>query len=268
VPTLTKTIWRALLTAAVLSTAATGLAQRPLVVPNYYSFQLTELRPGEEVVGELTDEDGQNFKDGSRLDLYALTARAGEAHTVRVFSPVLSPVLSIFDEQGVLVAFADYGVSFGDVSVSFVAQSAGRYLVVVSGWSDYDLGEYTVTLSATAAGPGDAELVTLPATVESAITTEMPPLPNGFGGGAEFFAFEVEEETLLLATMSSFDLDPYLTLYDASGAVVAENDDDGYSTNSMLVALLQPGSYVIAASTYFAGETGAYTLTLETYYKR
>ena len=55
-PTLTKTIWRALLTAAVLSTAATGLAQRPLVVPNYYSFQLTELRPGEEVVGELTDD--------------------------------------------------------------------------------------------------------------------------------------------------------------------------------------------------------------------
>ncbi len=259
---------RAALAGAVVWTAAAGLAQRPLVTPDYYASQLTELLPGQEVAGELDASDGQNFKDGSRLDLYALRARAGESQTVRVVAPAFSPVLSVFDAAGNLVAFADYGQDFGQASVSFVADTTGLYVVVVSGWSDYDLGEYTLTRLATAAGPAAARGVTLPATMESAITAEMPPLPNGSGGGAEFFSFEVAEETLLLAAMSSQELDAYLTLYDATGAVVAENDDDGYSTDSMLVALLQPGAYVIAASTYFAGEAGAYTLTLETYYKR
>jgi hypothetical protein len=268
VPTPTHVLRRAALALAVVSTAAAGLAQRPLVTPNYYASQLAELLSGDEVVGELDATDGQNFKDGSRLDLYALRARAGEAQTVRVVSDVFSPVLSVFDAAGNLVAFADYGQDFGVASVSFVAETGGLYVVVVSGWSDYDLGQYTVTRLSVAGGPGEARGLTLPTTLESAITAEMPPLPHGAGGGAEFFSFEVAEETLLLAAMSSQELDAYLTLYDATGAVVAENDDDGYSTDSMLVALLQPGAYVIAASTYFAGEAGAYTLTLETYYKR
>ena len=267
-PTLTKPITRTALALTLLTASAAGLAQRPLVPPHYYSFQLTELQPGQEVAGELTTSDGQNFKDGSRLDLYALRARAGEAQVVRVVSPAFSPVVSVFDEAGNLVAYADYGFDFGDVSVSFVAETDGRYLVVVSGWSDYDLGEYTVARLAAAGGPGDARQVTLPTRIESAITADMVPLPTGFGGGAEYFAFEVEEETLVLAAMSSAELDAYLTLFDATGAIVAENDDDGYTTDAMLVALLEPGAYVLAASTYYVGEVGAYTLTLEAYYRR
>lgn len=267
-PTLTKPITRTALALTLLTASAAGLAQRPLVPPHYYSFQLTELQPGQEVAGELTTSDGQNFKDGSRLDLYALRARAGEAQVVRVVSPAFSPVVSVFDEAGNLVAYADYGFDFGDVSVSFVTETDGRYLVVVSGWSDYDLGEYTVARLAAAGGPGDARQVTLPTRIESAITADMVPLPTGFGGGAEYFAFEVEEETLVLAAMSSAELDAYLTLFDATGAVVAENDDDGYTTDAMLVALLEPGAYVLAASTYYVGEVGAYTLTLEAYYRR
>lgn len=263
-----KTLRRVALALAALLLAATALAQRPLVSPNYYTFQLPELAPGEPVTGYLDESDGQNFKDGSRLDLYQFTAEAGEAQSVRVVSPVFSPVVSVFDELGNLVAYVDYGMEFGDVAASFITDTAGRYLVVVSGWSDYDLGEYTVARLAAAGGPGDARQVTLPTRIESAISADMVPLPTGFGGGAEYFAFEVEEETLVLAAMSSAELDAYLTLFDATGAVVAENDDDGYTTDAMLVALLEPGAYVLAASTYYVGEVGAYTLTLEAYYRR
>lgn len=266
-PSTRVTLLRGALAAGLLL-AATGAAQQPLVTPHYYGFQLPELLPGEAIEGELTDSDGQNFKDGSRLDLYGLTAAAGETHTVTVSTTAFEPVLSVFGPDGSFVAHADFGASFGEVSATFVADTSGRYVVVVSGWADYDMGAYRVRRLATAAGPSEARAVTLPTTLDSRITADLPPLPVGFGGGAEYFSFELEEETLLLAAMRSSELDAYLTLYDATGAVVAENDDDGYSTDAMLVALLEPGSYVIAASTYFFGQVGEYTLTLEPYYRR
>src|SRR5690606_27908732 len=140
-----------------------------------------------------------------------------------------------------------------DVSVSFVAETDGPYLVVVSGWSDYDLGEYTVARLAAAAGPGDARQVTLPTRIQSAIPPGLAPLPSGFGGGAEFLASVVEEECLVLAAMSPAVLGASLTLVDATRAVVAENGGDGYTTDATLVALLEPGAYVLAASTYYVG---------------
>src|SRR5690606_37759845 len=69
---------RLAIVAALLAAATVALVQQPLVVPHYYAFQLAELQPGAEVAGELTESDGQNFKDGSRVDLYVLGAVAGE----------------------------------------------------------------------------------------------------------------------------------------------------------------------------------------------
>lgn len=259
---------RLALVAALLAAATVALAQQPLVVPHYYAFQLAELQPGADVAGELTESDGQNFKDGSRVDLYVLDAVAGELESVRVVSGAFEPVVSVFGPDGSLMAYADYGPAFGDVTATFTASASGRHVVVVSGWSDYDLGGYTVTRVQTTGGAGSAEPVTLPFAVESLITVDMAPLPGGYGGGAELFSFAVEEETLLVASMSSTMLDAVLTLFDDAGDVVARNDDDGYSTDAMLVALLEPGSYVIAASTYFSGEAGDYSLRLETYFPR
>jgi len=252
----------------VASVVTSAVAQQPLVTPNYYLFQLPALSAGQELSGELTTDDGQNFKDGSRLDMYGLVVRQGETVTLRVVSPAFEPVLSVFDPTGALVAYNDFGESFGDVSTSFVAGSSGRHVVVVSGWSDYDLGEYVLSTGRATGGPEAASSVELPASIESAITSEMAPAPGAFGGGAEYFSFEITEELLFLANMVSFDLDPVLTLYDQDGNIIATNDDDGFTTDSLLVALLAPGSYVLAASTYYAGESGEYSLTLETYYRR
>lgn len=255
----------AVLVAAVLSNAA---AQQPLVTPHYYLFQLPVLSLGEELSGELTAQDGQNFKDGSRLDMYGLVVQQGETVTLRVVSPDFEPVVSVFDPSGALVAYNDFGESFGDVSASFIAGASGQHVVVVSGWSDYDLGSYVLSSGRATGGPEEASLVELPATIESAITSEMAPAPGAYGGGAEYFSFEITEELLFLASMVSSNLDPVLTLYDQDGNIVATNDDDGFTTDSLLVALLGPGSYVLAASTYYAGESGDYTLTLETFYRR
>lgn len=257
---------RAAATVLALALVTSAFAQQPLTVPNYYAFQLHDLEAGIEVLGTLDQSDGQNFKDGSRLDLYALDARAGEAYALSVMSFDFEPVISVFDHSGNLVAFGDYGEEYGTVSASFVADASGGHVVVVSGWSEFDLGSYELTM--TQASQSATTAVKLPSEISSDITSAMAPAPGGFGGGAELFSFQVEEELLLLAAMHSIDVDPVLTLYDEFGTMIASNDDDGLTTDSLLVAYLQPGSYVLAAGTYFAGETGAYTLSLETYYPR
>ncbi len=265
-----RTLKRSLALPVVIAAAVLGhaLAQQPLTPPNYYLFQLPELEAGTEFSGELTSDDGQNFKDGSRLDMYALTVQAGESITLRVVSSDFEPVLSVFGPEGSLVAYNDYGESFGDVSTGFTAGTAGRHVVVVSGWSDLDVGEYVLSSVRATGGPSAASAVALPVTLESAITGEMAPAPGAFGGGAEYFSFDVQEELLILANMTSSEIDSVLTLYDQEGNIIASNDDDGFTTDALLVALVGPGSYVLAASTYFAGETGAYTLTLEPFYRR
>src|SRR5690606_40634179 len=63
----------------VASVVTSAVAQQPLVTPNYYLFQLPALSAGQELSGELTTDDGQNFKDGSRLDMYGLVR--SEEHT-------------------------------------------------------------------------------------------------------------------------------------------------------------------------------------------
>lgn len=265
----TAQVKRTLAALLVLATlGAIAQAQQPLTAPNYYLFQLPGIAPGDEVSGELTETDGQNFKDGSRLDMYALAVSPGETVTLRVESADFVPVLTVFDVSGALVAFNDFGDDMGGVSTSFLADAGGRYVVVVSGWSDFDLGSYVLSSGRVRGGAETASPIDLPATLSSTIAADMAPAPGAFAGGAEYFSFDVAEELLLLASMASSDLDAALILYDADGNIVATNDDDGFTTDSLLVALLSPGSYVLAASTYFAGESGDYTLTLETFFRR
>ncbi|KAB2883026.1 MAG: hypothetical protein F9K34_12960, partial [Albidovulum sp.] len=64
-----------------------------------------------------------------------------------------------------------------------------------------------------------------------------------------------------LAATTFFD--PYLRLYDSSGTLIAENDDNGVSVNSSLTFLAQTsGSYYISARSLGDNETGTYALSV------
>ena len=55
-----------------------ALAQRPLNVPNYLLSSIPLLQPNTPVDGQLDRDDGQNFKDGAYLDIYAFDGVADE----------------------------------------------------------------------------------------------------------------------------------------------------------------------------------------------
>ena len=83
---------------------------------------------------------------------------------------------------------------------------------------------------------------------------------------ARYYRFTLTEGSAVTITLES-SIDPYLYLRAGeakSGTAAYENDDiaAGTDTNSEIEATLGAGTYTIEATTYGAGETGSFTLTL------
>ena len=252
---------------AALAVLAAAAAQQPLNTPNYFMFQLPRLELGVPVDGELTFEDGQNFKDGTYLDMYVVEGLEGEHLSLHVRSGEFDPYVTLYDPEGFFVAANDDFSGAGtDAGIEFTLYMTGRYLVVVSGYSQWDIGRYVIERSgASSVILGEPTLVALPSVIESMITSEMPALPGGWAGSTEYFTFEVEQPIMLVAFMASDEIDSVLTLYDAAGNEIAQNDDHNFSSNSQIAVELSPGSYVLAASSYYAGVGGRYQLELKRY---
>ena len=88
---------------------------------------------------------------------------------------------------------------------------------------------------------------------------------NRTGSYARYYSFTVEVEAEVTITLES-EIDTWLYLLEGAGrtgAVRYDNDDiDSDNRNSQIKDTLPAGSYTIEATTYKAGETGSFTLTV------
>ena len=76
-------------------------------------------------------------------------------------------------------------------------------------------------------------------------------------GSGQLFEFELGAETSVLIQTHGAEGDSVLTLYDASFALIAENDDGGVGYWSRMVAVLEPGQYYLEVRPYDASSSGA-----------
>lgn len=76
------------------------------------------------------------------------------------------------------------------------------------------------------------------------------------------WAFRVSDEQEIVIAMNSMDFDTYLRLLDEDNEVVAFDDDSGDDFNSRIVEVLPAGCYVIEATSFDAGETGSYSISV------
>jgi adhesin/invasin len=86
------------------------------------------------------------------------------------------------------------------------------------------------------------------------------------GEFVEFYQFTVAQQSTVRLTMNASAFDPYVILLRENGAPVAENDDlaPGVDMNAEAFAILAPGTYVIAATSAIVGESGPFTVRIET----
>ncbi len=247
---------------------ATAAAQGRLNPPNYYLSQLPELRPGDVLQGELTTEDGQNFKDGAYLDMFVLYGEEGEDVTLLASSLEFDTYLSLFGPDGSFLGGIDDSMYGTDAELLITLPETGRYLAVVSGYSEYDLGRYSLarsdSLPATAAEvtplmiPG-----TFSGTYDPAATVEAPY----YFSPSMPFTFELEEPTALSISVHAQEFDTYLMVMDEAGNVIVENDDENYSeatgwnTDSKAFAEFAPGVYYVYVTSLYSEPIGDFTVT-------
>ena len=124
------------------------LADRPLNVPNFLLVTSPVLELGLPVDGELTIDDGQNFKDGSYLDIYVFRGTEGDLTTLDLSSEDFDTALAIYSPSGKLVQFNDDNAVSTDSTISVELFESGTFLVVVSSFNGFTTGSYTVNRKA------------------------------------------------------------------------------------------------------------------------
>lgn len=113
------------------------------------------------------------------------------------------------------------------------------------------------------------ERIALGQTVEGRL--EADETTSDEGKHQDLFVLELASPTAVRISMTSSDVDAFLDIdevvsFDADGAPVlqhvADDDDSFGGTNAGLEGTLQAGQFVVFATTYQAGASGAYTLSV------
>ena len=148
---------------------------------------------------------------------------------------------------------------------------AGIYTIEATTYSAGETGSFTLTISGlgggAVAGPSDDTcLETLLVDRVSGDWSSSCESTAREGSYARYYSFMLTEGSNVTITLES-STDTYLYLRSGeakSGTAAHENDDvdPGTDTNSEIQATLGAGIYTIEATTYSAGETGSFTLTV------
>ncbi len=249
-----------LLSAALLLLVASAWAQ-PLTPAIFYYASAPELTPGGTVAGELSARSGQNFKDGSRVEVVVLRAQAGRPLVLDVTSEDFDAFLSVFAADGTLLDQNDDGPTGLDPQLAFTPPADGAYLLVVSGFGAWDLGAFRV--SAREVEPVAMQRLPRSGVVTAELRGDEPADPEVGYGPTRFYEMVVEEPSFVRLQLSSLDFDTVLTLFDEVGWLDQNDDADG-TTDSQLFLELAPGTYRVAVSAWGQG-AGSFTLRADRY---
>ncbi|RIV93409.1 hypothetical protein D2V17_00150 [Aurantiacibacter xanthus] len=208
--------------------------------------------------------------------LFEVTLPAGQAMRVDVMSTSeLDPYLKIYNaETGDLIAENDDGGE-GLNSRAMVTATQDMHLrIAVSSYGARDeadglvgTGEEIVEGGFVSGSSFDLKLTVLDYEVQPvrAVTWGSEEKGQFFGGEEHLYTITGEEGLLLEVAMiadpdDSSGLDPYLTLRDASGKTLAQNDDGGEGLNALLRYVMTGNeTYTIVASG-LGDSAGGYSL--------
>ena len=144
---------------------------------------------------------------------------------------------------------------------------AGTYTIEATTYNVGVTGSFMLTLSTFVAGTDPCLSTPLSADGEvNGTWSSSCESTDQVGRYARYYSFTLTGGSAVTINLDS-DTDPYLYLRaenEKSGTVLQENDDVvlGTDTNSEIEATLGAGNYTIEATTYSAGRTGSFTLTV------
>ncbi len=196
---------------------------------------------GKRLQGEITSSSPVNINDGSHYQVFELNLNQGDLIRVRQSGALEDATLTLTDERGQLVSGPSQGV------LHLAPETSGRYRLGVSG------------SAGTGYGPFELELDKI--TVQNSGVLALDDAIYGLLSrtqSSNSYQLSVSEPGLYQISMASEELDTVLKL--SGGGLSLENDDSGQSTDSLLVAQLQPGEYQVTATALDQPAEGTYDL--------
>ena len=185
-------------------------------------------------------------------DQWTFRGRAGTAVTVELTSEEFDTYVELFGPSGELAAEDDDGGGGTDSTIrDHALDASGDYTVVARGYDDAEEGRYSLLLSRGVVG---GRVLTL-GTPESAWLTP---------SGSDRWTFRGATGHQVTVELTSEEFDTYVELFGPSGELVAEDDDGGWSTDSIIKdqALYASGDYTVVARSYSDSQGGPYTLSV------
>ena len=134
--------------------------------------------------------------------------------------------------------------------------SPGRYYIRVRGYDSDESGPYTIHVDDHGSSTDSATGEWVPVTFDAEANAGSIAAP----GNRDFFAFSLYDEALI-GVGTTGGTDTYGTLYDDTGARVAEDNDSGPGRNFRIERPLTPGDYFIEVRG-FGNSTGSYELVV------
>lgn len=230
-------------------------------IPHYLTVTAPLLEAGVPYSSSLDEDDGQNFKDGSRLEILQIFGFAGDIVELTVTSDFDS-YLSVYDANDTLLTSDDDSAGDMDAALTVTLPETSLYRVIVSGFSAFDIGSYQVTYTTLdSSNLRDGGMLMLPDSLQGFLDSSDD---YDVDGSRYFDSYELVIDNPQNVTIDLFStmFDTYLYIVDENDVIVAENDDGAISTDAQLVISMAAGSYEVIVTSFGFEATGLYTLEL------
>lgn len=214
----------------------------------------TDMRIGHSVSGDISWSDCL-FDGWAPADSFAVTLDAESAIDIRLKSADFEPFMVLRDQTGrdVAVGWADMTAGTARIRTSL---EAGTYALFALSYDWPPEGAYQLSIA-------DIEcsaMGSLGVDESASGTLTVDDCARAGGAYQDLWELDVTADATVRIDLTSPDFDAYLTLRDDLDDVIATDDDGGSGLDSRIEVALAAGAYTISASSFGAGQTGAYDL--------
>lgn len=258
-------VWGSVPHAATAQTQSltTSISQdRPL--PPARTPQGRQLRIGDRIDGELARGDAV-LDAGEYADTYILVGRAGERLRITLRSADIDAWLMASGPGG-FSADDDDGGGGTDAALDIELPADGLYRITATSLQGGETGRYSLLVEGagqtTTSGDGgyDAGSIRVGETRDGRLSDRSARLRSG--EYADTWRLDGRRGETLTLDLTSPDFDPYLSI--TGPRDFSDFNDDADGTDSRLVVTLPAdGDYEVMATSYEAGETGRYRLSVQ-----
>lgn len=203
------------------------------------------------------------LNSGEYIDFYSVNLPTAQAVAFNMSSTAFDTWLELYDANGnILAVNDDAGAATTNAAVRVFAPS-GNYFLAATSFNASTTGAYQLSSSALAGNVNCEEYWVVPGVT---IAGSLAATDCDFDGYfADDYLVVLRPGQTLTVRLESGAFDAYLALYNDDLDVVASNDDGAGGTNSLMTYTYTgtgPALFLIDASTFDPGESGAYTLTV------